>query len=779
MRSLCLAFALLPLLLSPAIADEVDDVVTAAREETAAGKHEGALDKLRDALDAHPDEPRLLHALGRATHAQALAVLGENNASLGRLALLDAVTWYKRALAAKPDWTDALWGLGPAAVAMGDFESGTDAYRRLAALLPENGEARYQLGYCLAYRGDFEAAVKVFAEAEKLLGPDPRVLMNLGITLTKLERVDEAEACFLRLLRGEADAKRPGSPEAKSGFLWLWRLPSRAARYTRATIAFDSLAKSHPQLIGAHWYKAHAMLEGGDPAGAADAFLEVTRLSPAYAAGWAKAGGALVKARRFEEAAEALSKLLPLDPEGEGPRDLLLSIARGLARADRTEESVEVLTRLEPSFPGDPLLLEARGDFQVKLGRLGPAIADYRLACELDPFADEVAVKAQKAVTAALRAGEKVGGERPEGEPAAESRGEGAIRDFESSEVFVRVNGGAEGFRRAGAFGLRRFGGPGRMANISVTLIPTLDTRMYATLSFRAKGAKGKALLVQAMDCYDEFTIRPGIVRLLHEQVVVLTGEKTLYRLPLAGFKSVVAGRRIPLNRARLRAILFEIGHPLDTGADLAGEVEIDDVALEPGDGRVLTLADFGIDPGETLFLSDGAASPFAPTLSSAEQVAAFRPDPNTYVSPAIFGEEFDETTVHGGGGSYRLTLVREGEASGVLTFNPDRSFDKATAITFWARGTKGGEKVRVTIRDSLDDDLGLTKVASAPRMEKPSWLLEGWFVLSPEWKRFTISRAEFPDVDFRSLLELRFRFGTDEGNPVGTRLFIDDIRWK
>jgi hypothetical protein len=134
---------------------------------------------------------------------------------------------------------------------------------------------------------------------------------------------------------------------------------------------------------------------------------------------------------------------------------------------------------------------------------------------------------------------------------------------------------------------------------------------------------------------------------------------------------------------------------------------------------------------------------------------------------------------VHAGRGAFRLTAAREGAASGVLSFNPDRSFGKATALSFWARGAKGGEKVRVTIEDAMDEDLGNPAPASAPRLRNDGRLLDGWFSLSPEWRRYRIPRNRYPDIDFNSLLRIRFHYGTPEGNAVGAEIYLDDIAWE
>ena len=93
--------------------------------------------------------------------------------------------------------------------------------------------------------------------------------------------------------------------------------------------------------------------------------------------------------------------------------------------------------------------------------------------------------------------------------------------------------------------------------------------------------------------------------------------------------------------------------------------------------------------------------------------------------------------------------------------------------------GLIDGRVVRETpARDALDDEIGNDLPASAPRFIAADRLFEGRFVLTGEWTEFRIARADYPDVDFRSLLEIRFEFGTPEGNAPGTTIYLDTIRW-
>jgi tetratricopeptide (TPR) repeat protein len=753
-----------------------------AAELRAAGDFEGAVDVLSAALEAAPGDARLLLELGRVASEQGFAFLAGEEITAGRLTLTDAIRWLSEAAAAAPVDPEPQRLIGSAAMRLLDFPAAAEAFGRAAALDPTDGESRYQQAFALAYQTKFAEALPHFLAAERLLGPDPRVLLNLGITRASLDDLPAAVDCFLRLIEGEAEAGRSGSDELRSAWSWLWRVHSERRDFAGAEAVFLALSGRRPQLFGAWWYLGHARKERGNHAGAAEAFAKLSALAPAFAAGFAELGSALGGAGRYPEAEEALGKLVVLDPEGEATRDLLLALALARAKSGSGDAALALFARHEEVFGGDAIVVEARGDLLFRLGRAAEALRTWRAARELTPFTDELDVKAEKAATVLLRSGavpaDLAPARRvPEGGAAAvdpEAPGE-AIFDFERSEVYARVIGAAEGVRTAGVYSLRRSGDAGRPASLALLLIPTVDTRPFESLRFRVKGPAGTHLLVRAKDGYDQMEFDEAFLRLLHREPVALTGEWQLVDLPLAGFGVSSNRRPIPMNRAALRALVFEIGLPMLPGTTPAAEVEIDEVALRPAEGEVLVLADFDHEPRETLFLSDGAATPFAPTLFSPEQVAAFRPDPNTHVTPAILGAEYDPAMVHGGTGSYRLVLPQEGEAAGVLSFNPDRGFERAAAITFWARGEKGGEKLRVVLRDAMDDALENPAPAVTPRVEHGGRLAEGVFALTKEWQRYTILRSDFPDVHFGMLTELRFSFGTTPGNPPGPTLYLDD----
>jgi len=775
------ALSLLALiLLAPPIPAQEPTPLAKARALKDEGEYEKARTVLVDAIDGDPKNVPLLLEMGKVLHLRARELLAEN-ASLGRLALYDAKTWYGKALALSPESIPALQLIGQVAVELGDWKAGAEAWKRAAALNPEDGESRYQLGYCLALSNRFEAAVAAFREAARILGPDPRLLLNQGISHSSLGQTSDARRCFEALVRGEIEAGRRGGRHMSRGVLWLWKIHSASEDWAGAEVVFARLAKEHPDISAAHWYLGHARLKQGNAVGAAASFGEVTTIVPTWPDGWRQLGTALVRAKEHGAAEEALVALVKLDPDGQKTQELLFEIVDALSAEGRLGDAIEAMGRLLPSFPGDSLVLEARGDLFFRAGEMEKALADYEKVIETYAFAGEAVVKAGKAGIALLRAGRaKAGsGPIPTGGEAVAPREGAPILDFERPSIFVRVTPGVSGRREGGRFVAERTGTADLFANVNITFIPTLSTKPYASLRFDVKGPEGSTLLIRAKDGYDEFGNRLDLYRVLHRTPVVLAGEWQTVTLPLSGFATASERRPIDFEPARLRALAFQLGEPGGAAKNLAGEIRLDNVALVPEEGEPFLVASFDRTPEETLFITDGAGAAFARTLFSREQIATFVPDANTFVTREIFRDRFDEGMVHSGRGAFRLTAAKEGAASGVLSFNPDRSFDKATAIVFWARGAKGAEMLRVTMEDAIDSDLRNAAPASAPRLMNDGRLLDGWFSLSPEWRRYRIPRAEFPDVDFGSLLRIRFHYGTPEGNAVGAVIYLDDIAWE
>ena len=181
-----------------------------ANERT--GDYAGAVRSYRRGLEAEPENPELLNALGFtffqqgksrdaiASFEKALAAdpkhwKAHNNMALasidlGELELAEA--HYRESLAIQPQ--PAVYSdLGFVLERQGMTEEANEQYRKSLALNPESASAHYNLAASLARRGEFTDAERHFRAAlEK--APNAQTYTGLGFVLWQQNRVDEAIA---------------------------------------------------------------------------------------------------------------------------------------------------------------------------------------------------------------------------------------------------------------------------------------------------------------------------------------------------------------------------------------------------------------------------------------------------------------------------------------------------------------------------------------------------------------------------------------------------------
>jgi len=125
------------------------------------------------------------------------------------------------------------------------------------------------------------------------------------------------------------------------------------------------------------------LAQKGDLDGAMEMFREVTRLRPNAPESWGNLGQALLNARRFSEAADALTKEVALHPPDLAQAETRLGSA--LAQSGRLEEG---LVHLDAAIAIEPQRLEAldvRATVRAKLGRWKDAAQDLRALVAVVP----------------------------------------------------------------------------------------------------------------------------------------------------------------------------------------------------------------------------------------------------------------------------------------------------------------------------------------------------------------------------------------------------------
>jgi serine/threonine-protein kinase len=248
----------------------------------------------------------------------------EVNVTLGELYLrtgkpADAVTAYRRSLAAQPNNFDAMLGLARAYDASGDTKRSEETYKGAIQLQPAHFAGYSKLAGFYFNQGRREAAAEMFRKVTRLTPDNARAFANLG-------------ACYFAL--GQFD---------------------RALGVFQTSLALEPTDLAYSNIGTVQYYL------GRYPDSAA-AFEKSLALLPSHYQNWANLGDALrLIPGREDKAAEAYAKAITLT-RGElatNPDDTLVHsyLALCLAKTGRAAEARDHLRKSLASGPDAPELL--------------------------------------------------------------------------------------------------------------------------------------------------------------------------------------------------------------------------------------------------------------------------------------------------------------------------------------------------------------------------------------------------------------------------------------
>ena len=237
--------------------------------------------------------------------AAALVLQGLNEIQSGFLD--QARSCLDQALEAAPDMPDVHFGLGLLEEESGDSELARHHYQRATQHDPRHARAQTNLGLLLKQAGDLGQAERLFRAAIDSDPALPEARVNLANLLQLTGRASEAEAAYRQAL-----TLKPALAEAhrnlSSVLLWQNRIPE-ALQFALKARQFDPGSAATHNTLGAV-YKA--IQQTGK---AIDCFQHAAAAEPVDAGYHANLAGALVDARRLDEAREQFAKAIELDAE--------------------------------------------------------------------------------------------------------------------------------------------------------------------------------------------------------------------------------------------------------------------------------------------------------------------------------------------------------------------------------------------------------------------------------------------------------------------------------
>ncbi|HTW95999.1 MAG TPA: tetratricopeptide repeat protein, partial [Tepidisphaeraceae bacterium] len=301
-----------------------------------------------------------------------LVKLGLKHHQAGRL--LEAESIYRQALAADPNYSDALHLLGVIFYQAKKYDTAIELVRRAIALKPQADIYYSNYGVFLEACGRHQEAVAAYRRALQINPNYADVMNNLGNLLRTHGDLDES----IVMCRGALKLK-PEYPEALNNLANSLHEKGEAdeaiALYRRAIEVRPNYAQPYSNL-------GNALKEKGRIDEAIAMCRRALELDPAYPDAMSNLGACLFDKGMLPQAAEFCQRAVQLRPDYP---EALNNLGTALRELSRMEEAVAAYQKCIALRPGMAPVYSNLGTVLKDLGSMPEAIAAYDQALKLDP----------------------------------------------------------------------------------------------------------------------------------------------------------------------------------------------------------------------------------------------------------------------------------------------------------------------------------------------------------------------------------------------------------
>jgi serine/threonine protein kinase/Flp pilus assembly protein TadD len=287
---------------------------------------------------------------------------------------VEALSFYRAALALRPDSPGALINLGKQLSDLNRQDEAIAAYERAILLHPSYATAHNNLGVALSKKGLPDQAITAFREAIRLKPNYGIAHFNLGVRLYNKGELDEAIASYRRAL-----SIQPKDYRARNylGFaLGKKGLVDEAVRECSLAVRLKPDDAECHNNLGAILcdYKK-------DYDGAIAAFRRAIELAPEHAAIRHNLGHALIEKGSFDEGIEACRQAITRKP---GNAATLHDLGFALVQKGAVDEGIGVLQKAIQARPNHASTHNELGVAFSAKGKVDDAITEYKESIHLD-----------------------------------------------------------------------------------------------------------------------------------------------------------------------------------------------------------------------------------------------------------------------------------------------------------------------------------------------------------------------------------------------------------
>lgn len=361
---------------------------------TQQGRNDQALHYYMAALAARPDDATIhastadiLILLGRIEEAEqhlrravaadpglalSWAKLGDINYHRDRMD--DAVADYRAALAVEADHPDILNNLGSALCQLGRVDEAAAIYERAVAAAPDRADIHRNMANIRFMQGKAPLAEPHLLAVTRLDPDDAKALSDLGLCLKHLDRLDDAEAAFLKAIDIDPFIETPWQRLAEM------RLDNGDREGCREALEQASLIDPDSLLTLLGWGHYHAACEA--QAEAAVFYGRVCEKEPENASFLNCLGNALHFSGQHDAAVDAFERAIAVNAEFS---EAYNNLANVYVSMNKRATAVTHYQRSLELNPKQAVVACNLGNVCRDLGRIKDAIAAFQRAIEIEP----------------------------------------------------------------------------------------------------------------------------------------------------------------------------------------------------------------------------------------------------------------------------------------------------------------------------------------------------------------------------------------------------------
>ena len=325
-RALLFLAVLIPTVAHSQVADDPMSIAQHAWQLQQAGDYAAAVDAYRAFLKLRPDE-----AGARSNLGAALVKLGRYD---------EAIEEYQKAKKLLPGDPRIGMNLALAYEKSGQVREASKKLATLHAEMPQERQITLLLADCELQMGDYDGVIELLQPVERDDPADLATAYMLGTALIRKQRIAEGRVLLDRILRN--------GDSAEARFL-LGTQFFESGDYPAAVKELASAIELNPRLPQLQSFYGLALLNTGDPVGAAAAFRRELAENPNdYAANLAL-GQILIVSKKYDEALPLIEAALLRHPESIEAALALGECLSGTGKLQEARERLEAVTRAAPA----------------------------------------------------------------------------------------------------------------------------------------------------------------------------------------------------------------------------------------------------------------------------------------------------------------------------------------------------------------------------------------------------------------------------------------------